>query len=704
MRKLTLITGLLMAMQTGFAQWTQVEGPPVGKVEVITELNDGLYAAGNGFLFKSDFTGSSWVNITGEIPAYTGVRKVIRYNGLLFAATNRGIYRQDEAGHWQEISTGLPKSGFYSTGATGIFQSGDSLYSITNQGIFHWNPSGSKWTTKSTSLFARKTSKYIYDGLILKQKILLAMDSVMVSDDLGATWSAATGFENEVPQVFGYSRDTLFAAGNKMYRSVDGGLTWTSFSDGFPGMDKRFVAVENGRLFYYRDGSLYTTTSESGIWTKTDSDMRFIGSPRTMFKTGGKLFAGWDVSGLYVSEDQGKTWKKSGKGLQNLAPKRHFDLNGKIVLEYGDFNYYLSGDQGNSWELVPTPGSLSGDIFSAKRAFKDLFFWQDTLFAIASGDLYQSVNWGQDWKYLNGNNLSSLVCTDSAWFATGGDGPEVSYNRGRTWTVRNTGVGNTNGFKLIGVNGLLVAGTSNAGVYFSSDGGRNWVWANKGFKFPNGSYLSSICYFDGYFYICNQGSAGAPVLRSKDLTQNWEGFSSGLGTNNSGNQVYGSGNSLFFTGYSDGFAFIGGPKTTWVKAGGSIPGTTRQLSFVLGREVWIGVEGTGLWKIDGSLLEDVRVSVESKEGVPAMPVLVSAYPNPFNPEATIRIDLPAPDRISVAIYSLTGQLIRALAHQEVKGAGVHQFQFSGDGFASGVYLYRVTGGKFQTGGKLVLLK
>jgi len=83
-------------------------------------------------------------------------------------------------------------------------------------------------------------------------------------------------------------------------------------------------------------------------------------------------------------------------------------------------------------------------------------------------------------------------------------------------------------------------------------------------------------------------------------------------------------------------------------------------------------------------------------------------PNPFNPETTIRFTLPSSERVSLAIYSANGALVRTLV-DGVQPTGTHDFTWNGqdskgNAVSSGVYFYRLTAGKFNETRKMVLLK
>jgi glycosidase len=83
--------------------------------------------------------------------------------------------------------------------------------------------------------------------------------------------------------------------------------------------------------------------------------------------------------------------------------------------------------------------------------------------------------------------------------------------------------------------------------------------------------------------------------------------------------------------------------------------------------------------------------------------LYQNYPNPFNPSTTIRYSIINPDVVKIKIYDVLGREVRTLVN-EFKQAGTYELQFSANGLASGIYLYRIESGKFIKTKKMILLK
>ena len=64
------------------------------------------------------------------------------------------------------------------------------------------------------------------------------------------------------------------------------------------------------------------------------------------------------------------------------------------------------------------------------------------------------------------------------------------------------------------------------------------------------------------------------------------------------------------------------------------------------------------------------------------------YPNPFNPETTIRFEVRAPQRVRLAVFNALGQRVQVLVDGWVE-AGAHQARFEAYNLPSGTYFSRL---------------
>jgi hypothetical protein len=107
-----------------------------------------------------------------------------------------------------------------------------------------------------------------------------------------------------------------------------------------------------------------------------------------------------------------------------------------------------------------------------------------------------------------------------------------------------------------------------------------------------------------------------------------------------------------------------------------------------------------------NVLQVSGVTDVSDGGVGTIPQgykLHRAFHNPFNPQTTIRYDLPRSGIVSIKVYDPVGRVVSVLT-DEFQQAGTHALSFDGGGFASGVYFCRMNAGDFTETIKVMLMK
>ncbi|TNE71543.1 T9SS type A sorting domain-containing protein [bacterium] len=101
---------------------------------------------------------------------------------------------------------------------------------------------------------------------------------------------------------------------------------------------------------------------------------------------------------------------------------------------------------------------------------------------------------------------------------------------------------------------------------------------------------------------------------------------------------------------------------------------------------------------------DLLTSNESTNGIVHEFSLDQNYPNPFNPTTTIRFSLANAENVKLTVYNLLGQRVAILANNISMAAGQHAISFDASKLASGVYIYRIEAGSFNTSKKMTLIK
>ena len=83
--------------------------------------------------------------------------------------------------------------------------------------------------------------------------------------------------------------------------------------------------------------------------------------------------------------------------------------------------------------------------------------------------------------------------------------------------------------------------------------------------------------------------------------------------------------------------------------------------------------------------------------------LHDAYPNPFNPTTTLRLEMPLSGEINVEIYNLLGQSVATLASGYMD-AGKYDLTWDASNASSGMYFVKAQADGFTKTQKLMLIK
>ena len=107
--------------------------------------------------------------------------------------------------------------------------------------------------------------------------------------------------------------------------------------------------------------------------------------------------------------------------------------------------------------------------------------------------------------------------------------------------------------------------------------------------------------------------------------------------------------------------------------------------------------------------QGTEISIEpGSTAIPSEMVLLSVYPNPFNPTTTIRYTIPENSPVTVTLYDQQGRQVNTLVNAQ-QTVGDYHLQWSGTDasghqLSSGLYFCQVQAGRFTETMKLVLLK
>jgi hypothetical protein len=110
-----------------------------------------------------------------------------------------------------------------------------------------------------------------------------------------------------------------------------------------------------------------------------------------------------------------------------------------------------------------------------------------------------------------------------------------------------------------------------------------------------------------------------------------------------------------------------------------------------------------LRQVDFDGTTEYSTYVEATVTTPTEFALHQNYPNPFNPATLISYSLPEAAEVRLTVFNQTGEQI-AMLYNGMQEAGLHEAEWNGMEYPSGVYYVRLEAGQFTQSIKMMLLK
>jgi hypothetical protein len=260
----------------------------------------------------------------------------------LFAGTsNEVLVSTDSGATWNDRIQGLRAtfvSGMASEGSTVL--ASDDHESDYTRGLYYSTNSGSSWARLNAAfldLWSGAVPLAVHNGLFYVQ----IGGAVKFTEDLGSSWKDVGSAPGSINALVFRSADLFAASANGIFKSTDGGITWSpnklpstvsviSFCDD----GTRLVASTASGLYISTDGDIWTlntiwigakslTPTSGGVcalcsnnwvfttdFSATTTGSTVSGTIWSVVSSGSDLFAATGDNGLQSSSDNGATWTK----------------------------------------------------------------------------------------------------------------------------------------------------------------------------------------------------------------------------------------------------------------------------------------------------------------------------------------------------------------------------------------------------------
>ena len=351
-----------------------------------------------------------------------------------------------EVGNWRDIG---PFRGGRSTASTGITDD-DQVYYMGTTG-------GGLWKTEDAGISWQNISDGFFNTSSVGAVAVSESDNNIVLVGMG---------ESPV-------RGVMTSSGDGVYKSVDGGDTWTHL-----GLENtkhisqvRIHPSDSDIIYVSAQGSPYAGTEDRGIYRTYDGGKNWekvlyvdansgavdlamdYNNPRILYasfwdhqRLPWYVRSGGEGSGIWKSTDGGDTWKKLNQGLpKSVMGKIGVTVsraNPKLVyaiIESEEGGLYRSDDAGESWRLVNDDRVLRARSWYYMHIYADPS--DENVVYVLNAPMMKSIDGGKTFVNIpvphGDNHYLWINPKDSDIMINSNDGgSNISFNGGKSWSTQ----------------------------------------------------------------------------------------------------------------------------------------------------------------------------------------------------------------------------------------------------------------------------
>lgn len=228
-----------------------------------------------------------------------------------------------------------------------------------------------------------------------KDKKVLCSKSVQLNAE--SAWiKLISGAASALESVYFISADTGYVAGGKdMYKTIDGGISWTKKTLNPNISSTRAIYFTSSSIGYaigrsdlQMDGAISKTTDGGNSWT-TQTFSTSIGLNAVSFPSASIGYAVGSPGKIYKTSNGGNSWVAQTSGTTNFLNAVYF-VNTAVGYAFGNAIILKTTDGGSHWT---SQASLTTDEITSVN-----FISADTgYFVTAHGELWKSTDGGDNW-------------------------------------------------------------------------------------------------------------------------------------------------------------------------------------------------------------------------------------------------------------------------------------------------------------------